>query len=73
MTATMGLTHIEGVVTGPTGIARTVTFLVDSGAKYSLLPPDDWRAIRLAPRRRMTNATCPRATSGSHRAKATRP
>src|SRR2546426_958490 len=22
--------------------------------KYSLLPPDDWRAIRLAPRRRIT-------------------
>jgi predicted aspartyl protease len=42
------------MVTGPAGLSRTVTFLVDSGAKYSLLPPDDWRAIGLAPRRRMT-------------------
>ena len=50
----MGLVSVEGVVTGPTGISRTVTFLVDSGARYSLLPPDDWRAIRLAPRRRIT-------------------
>ncbi len=50
----VGLTHVEGVVTGPTGISRTVVFLVDSGAKYSLLPPDDWRAIELAPRRRLT-------------------
>jgi len=54
MAATMGLTYIEGVVSGPTGIARPVTFLVDSGAKYSLLPPEDWRAIELTPRRRMT-------------------
>ena len=46
--------YVEGVVTGPTGIARTVTFLVDSGARYSLLAPDDWLAIGLAPRRRMT-------------------
>jgi predicted aspartyl protease len=54
MAATMGLTYIEGVVSGPTGIARPVTFLVDSGAKYSLLSPEDWRAIELTPRRRMT-------------------
>jgi len=50
----VGLTYVEGVVTGPTGISRAVRFLVDSGAKYSLLPPDDWRAIELAPRRRLT-------------------
>jgi predicted aspartyl protease len=31
-----------------------VHFLVDSGAKYSLLPLADWRAIGLAPKRRMT-------------------
>ena len=54
MAATMGLTYIEGVVSGPTGIVCPVTFLVDSGAKYSLLPPEDWRAIELTPRRRMT-------------------
>jgi predicted aspartyl protease len=50
----MGLTHVEGIVSGPTGIARSVRFLVDSGAKYSLLPLDDWQAIGLRPRRRMT-------------------
>ena len=41
----MGLTYIEGVVTGPTGVSRTVTLFVDSGAKYSLLPLDAWRAM----------------------------
>ena len=50
----MGLVSVEGVVTGPTGISRTVTFLLDSGAKYSLLPHGDWRALELTPRRRMT-------------------
>jgi aspartyl protease family protein len=50
----VGLTYVEGVVTGPIGRSRTVNFLVDSGAKYSLLPPDDWRAIELTPRRRLT-------------------
>ena len=30
--------YVEGIVTGPTGLSRTVTFVVDSGAKYSLLP-----------------------------------
>ena len=50
----MGLTYIEGVVTGPSGTSRTVRFLVDSGAKYSLLPVDDWRAIGLAPSRHVT-------------------
>jgi predicted aspartyl protease len=50
----MGLTYIEGIVTGPAGTSRTVNFLVDSGAKYSLLPLADWQAIGLTPRRRMT-------------------
>ena len=49
----MGLTYIDGVVSGPGG-SRNVRFLVDSGAKYSLLPPADWRALGLAPRRRLT-------------------
>ena len=49
----MGLTYIDGVVTGPAG-ARSVRFLVDSGAKYSLLPERDWQAIGLVPRRRLT-------------------
>jgi predicted aspartyl protease len=50
----MGLTYVEGVVTGPTTVSRVVRFIVDSGAKYSLLPLDDWRALGLTPRRRMT-------------------
>lgn len=50
----MGLTYVDGVVTGPAGLSRSVRFLVDSGAKYSLLPIDDWRAIGLAPERRLT-------------------
>ena len=50
----MGLTYVDGVVTGPTGASRPVRFLVDSGAKYSLLPPADWRAIGLVPKRRLT-------------------
>ena len=50
----MGLTYIDGVVSGPSGVTRTVRFLVDSGAKYSLLPLDDWRALGLTPTRRAT-------------------
>jgi clan AA aspartic protease len=50
----MGLTYIEGTVTGPTGKQVTVEFLIDSGAKYTLLPESSWKAIELSPRRRMT-------------------
>ena len=35
----MGLTFVEGVVSGPASASRVVRFLVDSGAKFSLLPP----------------------------------
>jgi len=50
----MGVTFIEGTVTGPSGKQQTVDFLVDSGATYSLLPHSAWKAIELEPRRRMT-------------------
>ena len=50
----MGLIYVDGIVTGPTGESRPVRFIVDSGAKYSLLPLADWRAIRLVPKRRMS-------------------
>ena len=50
----MGLISVIGVVTGSAGVSRTVEFLVDSGAKYSLLPEEVWRAIGLEPKRRMT-------------------
>ena len=52
--AAMGLTYVDGVVTGPSHVSRTVRFLVDSGAKYSLLPLHDWQALGLVPKRRMT-------------------
>ncbi|MBM3835054.1 MAG: aspartyl protease [Verrucomicrobia bacterium] len=47
----MGLSYIEGTVTGPTGKQTTLNFLVDSGATYTLLPLDAWRGIELAPKR----------------------
>ena len=46
----MGITYIMGTVTGPKG-QRTLDFLVDSGATYTLLPLDVWPAIGLAPKR----------------------
>lgn len=50
----MGLTYIEGTVTGPTGKRATVEFLVDSGAGYTLLPEANWKSIDLTAKRRMT-------------------
>ncbi len=39
---------------GPTGKREAVRLLVDSGATYSLLPEDVWKAIELEPRREMS-------------------
>ncbi len=50
----MGLTFIDGEVTGPSGVRRCVKFLVDSGASYSLLPTDVWQALGLQPKRSVT-------------------
>ena len=50
----MGLTFIEGTVKGPNGHQEQVNFLVDSGAKYTLLPEAKWTALGLSPRRRLT-------------------
>lgn len=47
----MGVTYITGMVTSPSGKERTVRFLVDSGATYTLLPYEDWSAIELSPKR----------------------
>jgi predicted aspartyl protease len=47
----MGITYIEGVVTGPTARQATVRFLVDSGATYTLLPHRVWQEIELQPKR----------------------
>lgn len=50
----MGMTFVEGTVSGPTGKQESVEFLVDSGAKYTLLPAPVWKALGLSPKRRMT-------------------
>jgi clan AA aspartic protease len=50
----MGLTYIEGIVTGPAGKQASVRFLVDSGATYTLLPHEVWQAIELKPKRSAT-------------------
>ena len=47
----MGITRIEGVVTGPAGKAHTLNLLVDSGATYSILPDDVWRELELQPKK----------------------
>lgn len=50
----IGVTYIEGVVTGLGGKQATARFLVDSGATYTLLPHKDWKAIGLSPKRSMS-------------------
>ena len=50
----MGLTFVDGIVTGKKGKKAAVRFLVDSGAIYSLLPEKDWKEIGLKPKRSMT-------------------
>ena len=50
----MGLTFVKGKVAGPKGKQTGVEFLVDSGAKYTLLPWKSWKAIGLKPKRSMT-------------------
>jgi clan AA aspartic protease len=45
----MGIVFVEGTVTGPTGKQATLKFLLDSGATYTLLPYEVWRAIELQP------------------------
>ena len=47
----MGVTYVEGMVTGPTDKRETARFLVDRGATYTLLPEKSWKAIGLIPKR----------------------
>lgn len=49
----MGIIHVDGLARGPQGEA-SVRFLVDSGATYTVLPPEIWRGIGLIPRRTVT-------------------
>jgi predicted aspartyl protease len=46
----MGIVYIDGLVAGSAGQQETVRFLVDSGATYTLLPNDTWRALGLSPK-----------------------
>ena len=46
----MGITHFAGKVRSPAGEAAA-KFLVDSGARYTLLPDVTWRQIGLEPKR----------------------
>lgn len=67
----MGLTYIEGTVTGANGKQVPVRLLVDSGATYTLLPHDVWREINLSPKRSVTftladGATAVRQVSECH-------
>lgn len=50
----MGITYVEGTVTGSGGVRERLEFLVDSGALYSLLPHEVWRRLGLAPRRKQS-------------------
>ena len=50
----MGMTYIDGIARGAKGQEQTVRFLVDSGAKYSLLPKAVWQTLGLRPSRELT-------------------
>ena len=52
----MRITYAEGRVKGPLKKQKTVKFLIDSGATYSLLPKKIWKAIGLKPKRRVSFA-----------------
>ena len=43
----MGITYIHGTVRSPQGKEENVSFLVDRGATYSLLPAPVWESIGL--------------------------
>jgi len=67
----MGVTYVEGVVTGPTGKHANVRFLVDSGATYTLVPHDVSKGLGLVPKRTVTftlanGTTIERAVSECH-------
>jgi predicted aspartyl protease len=51
MTACMGTVYVDATISREGGEARTVRFLVDSGAGYSVVPWDDWHDIGLRPTR----------------------
>ena len=67
----MGITYVEGMLTGPAGKTANVRFLVDSGATYTLVPHDVWTALGLTAKRTLTftladGTQVPRAVSECH-------
>ena len=48
----MGLTYVEGVVTGPSGTSRPVRFMVDSGASYVALRESEAARLGIRPDKR---------------------
>ena len=50
----MGMTYIDGIARGAEGQEQTVRFLVDGGARYSLLPKRVWESLGLRPSRELT-------------------
>jgi clan AA aspartic protease len=49
----MGITYVEGTVSGPSGDSESLRFLVDSGANYTLLPEATWKKLGIKPKRTM--------------------
>jgi clan AA aspartic protease len=49
----MGIVVVNGKVSGPKG-SETLDFIVDSGAKYSLLPEKVWKKIGIKPKYEMS-------------------
>ena len=60
----MGLAYVEGLVRvpGKRQRGRRMRFLVDSGAVYSVLRRDDWKALRLKPERELEFVLADRTT-----------
>jgi len=50
----MGLTYVEGKVIGKNDETASVSFLVDSGANYTLLPKEVWQKLGLKSKRTQT-------------------
>jgi predicted aspartyl protease len=65
-TPSMGMTVIRGTVQRPDGRGRRrrLTFLVDSGAIYSVLPAGAWEALGLTPTRHAEFALADGTTVG---------
>ena len=47
----MGLTYVDGLLTGPNGKQAHVKFRVDSGATYTLVPAEESQLLELKPKR----------------------